>query len=318
MVQNKLLWAISEQTVAELVYRRSDANLPMMGMQSLDKKTDGLIKKSDVSIAKNYLNEDEIKLLGLLVEQYLAFAETMAQQRTPMYMNDWIERLDTILQLNGREPIFTIIHSRQIRYHCYISNIMKQLIQFLFLILFLSFADKMSSQNDVLPKYEVVLEDEIYVEKYDCSIVFNGKYTENNKCYLAGNKLLYDYYYMDLQGNKFKFQAFPVTVGMSFEEKKKAWRFVNIDSIDESTVMSVSLTVDTNYNHILYSFPGFDQSVILYDYCSLDGSVILNEGTGLIENDKNIWVHPPRSRMFSILELNPFPFIQAPYIVGNN
>lgn len=54
-------------------------------------------------IAKNYLNEDEIKLLGLLVEQYLAFAETMALQQTPMYMKDWIARLDVILQLNGRE-----------------------------------------------------------------------------------------------------------------------------------------------------------------------------------------------------------------------
>ena len=49
------------------------------------------------------LNEKEMKLLGLLVEQYLAFAETMAQQQTPMYMRDWIERLDNILQLNGRE-----------------------------------------------------------------------------------------------------------------------------------------------------------------------------------------------------------------------
>ncbi len=74
-----------------------------MGMQSYDKKEAAPIKKSDTSIAKNYLNEDEIKLLGLLVEQYLAFAETMAQQRTPMYMNDWIQRLDAILQLNGRE-----------------------------------------------------------------------------------------------------------------------------------------------------------------------------------------------------------------------
>jgi len=61
------------------------------------------IRKKDVAIAKNYLSEDEIKLLGLLVEQYLAFAETMAQQHTPMYMNDWVERLDTIIQLNGRE-----------------------------------------------------------------------------------------------------------------------------------------------------------------------------------------------------------------------
>jgi len=103
VVQNKLLWAISQQTAAELVYRRADAALPLMGMQSYDKKGTVSIKKSEVSIAKNYLNEDEIRLLGLLVEQYLAFAETMAQQRTPMYMKDWIERLDAILQLNGRE-----------------------------------------------------------------------------------------------------------------------------------------------------------------------------------------------------------------------
>ena len=103
VVQNKLLWAISQHTAAELVYRRVDATLPLLGMQSFDKKGNVTIKKSEVSVAKNYLNEDEIRLLGLLVEQYLAFAETMAQQRTPMYMNDWIARLDTILQLNGRE-----------------------------------------------------------------------------------------------------------------------------------------------------------------------------------------------------------------------
>ncbi|NPD45120.1 virulence RhuM family protein [Lentimicrobium sp. S6] len=102
-VQNKLLWAISEQTAAELVFRRVDASLPLLGMQSYDKKGLKNIKKSEVSIAKNYLQEDEMKLLGLLVEQYLAFAETMAQQQTPMYMKDWIARLDNILQMNGRE-----------------------------------------------------------------------------------------------------------------------------------------------------------------------------------------------------------------------
>ena len=103
IIQNKLLWAISSQTAAELIYRRADASLPLMGMQSYDKKNVGKIRKSDISIAKNYLNEKEIKLLGLLVEQYLAFAETMAQQHTPMYMKDWIARLDNILQMNGRE-----------------------------------------------------------------------------------------------------------------------------------------------------------------------------------------------------------------------
>ncbi|HMV41841.1 MAG TPA: RhuM family protein [Leptospiraceae bacterium] len=103
VVQNKLLWAISSQTAAELIYKRVDANLPLLGMQSFDKKSNVSIKKSDVGIAKNFLNEDEIKLLGLLVEQYLAFAEAMAQQKIPMYMKDWISRLDSILQLNGRE-----------------------------------------------------------------------------------------------------------------------------------------------------------------------------------------------------------------------
>jgi hypothetical protein len=103
VVQNKLLWAISQQTAAELVFQRADAALPLMGMISYDKKSTISIRKVDVRIAKNYLNEDEIKLLGLLVEQYLAFAETMALQRTPMYMKDWINRLDSILQLNGRE-----------------------------------------------------------------------------------------------------------------------------------------------------------------------------------------------------------------------
>jgi len=103
VIQNKLLWAISQQTAAELVFRRVDASLPLMGMLSYEKKQSVSVKKAEASIAKNYLNEDEMKLLGLLVEQYLAFAETMAQQQTPMYMKDWIERLDSILQLNGRE-----------------------------------------------------------------------------------------------------------------------------------------------------------------------------------------------------------------------
>ena len=73
-----------------------------MGMQSFD-KTGVPVRKGDVSVAKNYLNEDEIKLLGLLVEQYLAFAEVMVQQRTPTYMKDWIQRLDSMIQRNGRE-----------------------------------------------------------------------------------------------------------------------------------------------------------------------------------------------------------------------
>jgi len=102
LVQNKLLWAISSQTAAELVHIRVDISKPLLGMSSFDKEGKNITKR-DVSIAKNYLNEDEIKLLGLLVEQYLAFAETMAMQQTPMYMKDWIQRLDMVISLNGRD-----------------------------------------------------------------------------------------------------------------------------------------------------------------------------------------------------------------------
>jgi hypothetical protein len=102
LVQNKLLWAISSQTAAELVHSRVDISKPLLGMSSFDKDGKNFTKR-DVSIAKNYLNEDEIKLLGLLVEQYLAFAETMAMQQTLMYMKDWATRLDMVISMNGRE-----------------------------------------------------------------------------------------------------------------------------------------------------------------------------------------------------------------------
>jgi len=72
-------------------------------MQSCDKKTINEITKQDVNIAKNYLDENEMKTLWLIVEQYLAFAENMAQSQIPMTMDDWIKQLDLILQMNKKE-----------------------------------------------------------------------------------------------------------------------------------------------------------------------------------------------------------------------
>ena len=103
IVQNKLLWAISSQTAAELIAHRADARLPMMGMTSCDKSDPRRITKADAATAKNYLTEDEMKDLGLLVEQYLAFAESQARRQVPMYMADWIKKLNDILVINGRE-----------------------------------------------------------------------------------------------------------------------------------------------------------------------------------------------------------------------
>ena len=102
-VQNKLLWAVSEKTAAELVYYRANASLPMMGLTSTS--TVEKVRKQDILVGKNYLNEDELKALKLIVEQYLAYAESQALAHRPMYMRDWKERLDVILKLNERNVL---------------------------------------------------------------------------------------------------------------------------------------------------------------------------------------------------------------------
>lgn len=100
-VQNKLLWAVSGKTAAELVYFRSNAQLPQMGLTNT--QIEGLVCKSDIGIGKNYLNKEELEQLRLIVEQYLAFAEAQARAHKPMYMADWQKALSLILQMNGRE-----------------------------------------------------------------------------------------------------------------------------------------------------------------------------------------------------------------------
>ncbi len=102
-VQNKLLWAVSEKTAAELVYYRANASLPKMGLTSTS--TLEKVRKQDILVGKNYLNEDELKALKLIVEQYLAYAEAQALAHRPMYMRDWKERLDVILKLNERNVL---------------------------------------------------------------------------------------------------------------------------------------------------------------------------------------------------------------------
>ena len=99
-VQNKLLWAVSGKTAAELIYYRANAALPQMGLTSTS--LPNKVRKADVEIGKNYLNEEEIGLLKLIVEQFLAYAETQAIQHKPMYMRDWIEKLKQVLTMNDK------------------------------------------------------------------------------------------------------------------------------------------------------------------------------------------------------------------------
>jgi len=99
-VQNKLLWAVSGKTAAELIYFRANAALPQMGLTST--AVPNKVHKADAEIGKNYLNKEEIDLLKLIVEQFLAYAEAQAISHRPMYMKDWIEKLKQILTMNDK------------------------------------------------------------------------------------------------------------------------------------------------------------------------------------------------------------------------
>ena len=104
-VQNKLLWAVSGQTAAQLIYYRANHCLPNMGLTSTSKP--GKVRKCDIATGKNYLDEAELQNLKLIVEQYLAFAETQALNHRVMYMKDWVEKLDMLLAMNGHNILET-------------------------------------------------------------------------------------------------------------------------------------------------------------------------------------------------------------------
>jgi len=99
-VQNKLHWSITGKTAAELVSQRADSTKENMGLTNW---RGDRIRKIDVSVAKNYLNEEELLSLNNLVEQYLIFAQGQAMRRIPMYMKDWVEKLNGFLILNDRD-----------------------------------------------------------------------------------------------------------------------------------------------------------------------------------------------------------------------
>ncbi len=101
-VQNKLHWAIHGRTAAELIHERADASKPHMGLTTWKNAPGGPIRKNDVTVAKNYLTEQELSELNRVVTMYLDYAEDQARRRRPMTMADWVQKLDGFLQFNER------------------------------------------------------------------------------------------------------------------------------------------------------------------------------------------------------------------------
>ncbi|MBI5698961.1 virulence RhuM family protein [Candidatus Saganbacteria bacterium] len=104
-VQNKLHWAIHGHTAAELIVRRADAAKPHMGLTTWKNGPKGKIRKTDVAIAKNYLNEKELRQLNRIVSMYLDYAEMQAENQHAMSMTDWVSKLDAFLYFNEKDVL---------------------------------------------------------------------------------------------------------------------------------------------------------------------------------------------------------------------
>lgn len=102
-VQNKMHYAVHRHTAAEIVFDRADAEKEHMGLQTWENAPGGKILKADVTVAKNYLNQEELSFMERLVSMYLDYAELQAERKIPMSMEDWAKRLDGFLEFNGNE-----------------------------------------------------------------------------------------------------------------------------------------------------------------------------------------------------------------------
>ena len=186
----------------------------------------------------------------------------------------------------------------------------------LLLLLGLASCQALFQPNDG-PQYTLALEDGIYVEQFDSTYTRENRYTANNQAYRAGQRRTYRFYYQDQDGKRHVYQEADNYQDLDYDERNQQWSLVPLDQIGPRSITQVRLTVKEGLAPMSQFIPDYHQTVITYDFLQQDGAVSNHTATGVIENEKNVWVHPPRARLFRILEVNPFPMIQAPYRVGH-
>ena len=171
------------------------------------------------------------------------------------------------------------------------------------LILSLSFANCQSKPEPVKKNYELVADDiNIMVEKFDSTVVDENRYNHNNIVYKVGSRFKYSFAHITADNQKKYFKIINESSG---------WVFVNEEDKDYECLTSVIMRVSSG-NPMADFMPDYDQTGLIYILNGENGY----SSTGAIENEANTWIHPPRSKYFQILELNPFPYIKAPYKIG--
>lgn len=155
-----------------------------------------------------------------------------------------------------------------------------------------------------IPKYKLVSDGEsLEVESFDSIVDDENKYNHNNIIFKRGIEFIYNYEHVTNDNRIWYFKRI---------NHKPGWEFVNQNSIDSSTIKNVKILV-TDGNPMSKDIPDYNQTNLKYSF----DDEIKSSMSGVIENEANVWIHPPRSSYFKILELNPFPYIKSPYKIGN-
>lgn len=156
-------------------------------------------------------------------------------------------------------------------------------------------------------------EDSIIVEKFDPGNTDEARFNVDNIIYTPGRKFVFDYFYENKAGKRYFFKK-----GSVINDGVYDWDFTELNNTDSNTVEQIVMIINADLKPFIYDFPDYNETVISYFYKLTGGKLIRSERTGLIENPKNICLHPPRTNLFKILELNPYPYIKQPILPGSS
>lgn len=150
-------------------------------------------------------------------------------------------------------------------------------------------------------------EDGILVELFDSTNIDENRFTSNNTIFKAGTSFFYDFKHFDKNGKPYFFQ---------YIDSLSYWEFIPASIPNKNAIKQVVITTTKGLGSFVKVLPDYNQTVIRFSYPTENGPSKFSSASGVIENEGNIWMHPPRDKYFEILELNPFPYIKAPFKIG--
>lgn len=158
-------------------------------------------------------------------------------------------------------------------------------------------------------KYDLMLDDDnIWVEQFDSTNTDSNRYNHNNNVFKVNTQFIYSFEHIKSDDTKWSF---------IYIDSIQDWKFVSLTSPNER-IEKVYISVMEGLEPMNRFLPNYNQTILSYSYWTNKTMAQFGSHSGVIENENNVWMHPPRDKYFKILELNPFPYIKSPYKVGNS